>query len=55
MVNVVYAAEPSEMSFLFFLFYIHSAGGIDQLIDAIGGAQDSKLKGVLTKISFITI
>lgn len=45
MVNVVYAAEPSEVSFLFFLFYIASAGNLDQLIEAIGGAQDSKLKG----------
>jgi monoamine oxidase len=44
-IHIVMAVEPSEVSFLYVLFYIHSAGGVDPLINTKGGAQDSKIEG----------
>lgn len=41
----VYACEPNEVSFLFFLFIIKNAGSIDDLIQTENGAQDSKIDG----------
>jgi monoamine oxidase len=43
--RTVFGAEPSELSFLFFLWYAQSAGGMFQLTDFAGGAQDSHLEG----------
>lgn len=43
--RVVFGCELSEMSFLYFLWYVKSAGGIEALIDSRGGAQDRKIKG----------
>ena len=36
----VFAAEPRDVSLLFTLFYIATAGGFDNLINAAGGAQE---------------
>jgi monoamine oxidase len=41
----VWAAEPEELSLLHVLFYIHSAGGLDALVDTHGGAQDARFVG----------
>ena len=43
--QAVWAAEPEELSLLHVLFYVHSAGGIDTLIDTHGGAQDARFAG----------
>jgi monoamine oxidase len=43
--RTVFGAEPSELSFLFFLWYAQSAGGVMQLTDFEGGAQDSHFGG----------
>ncbi|MFB8003693.1 flavin monoamine oxidase family protein [Nocardia sp. NPDC056000] len=43
--NAVWCAEPEEMSALWAQFYIHSAGGIDALINTTGGAQQDRLVG----------
>ena len=44
-VEGVWAAEPEDVSLLHFLFYVHSAGGIDALIDTEGGAQQDRIVG----------
>ena len=44
-VNAVFAAEPEELSFLYFLHYVKSAGGLEALIEAENGAQDSRVIG----------
>lgn len=43
--EAVWAAEPSDVSLLHILFYAHSAGGFDALLDTEGGAQDSRFVG----------
>ena len=44
-VEAVFAAEPLDISLLFALFYIHSAGNLNRLIDTAGGAQESRIVG----------
>lgn len=44
-VNAVFAAEAEELSFYFFLQYIHSAGGLMPLLESENGAQDSRVVG----------
>ena len=43
--RTVFGAEPSELSFLYFLWYAQSAGGLMALTDFEGGAQDAHLHG----------
>jgi len=44
-IEAVFAAEPRDISLLFTLFYIHSAGNLNRLIDTAGGAQESRIVG----------
>jgi monoamine oxidase len=44
-IESVWAAEPSDLSLLHLLFYVHSAGGLDPLFDTEGGAQQDRLVG----------
>ncbi len=44
-VESVFAAEPEDLSLLHVLFYIHSAGGFDALVDTEGGAQQDRVVG----------
>jgi monoamine oxidase len=44
-VQAVWAAEPNDLSLLHMLFYIHSAGGFDALLDTEGGAQQDRIVG----------
>ncbi len=37
--------SPDDVSLLYFLFYLHSAGGLDALENTEGGAQDSRFVG----------
>lgn len=41
----VFSAEPGDLSLLYVLFYIHSAGSLDYLLDTQGGAQQDRLTG----------
>jgi monoamine oxidase len=41
-VQAVFSAEPAELSLLHCLFYLHSGGGIMNLIGVTGGAQESR-------------
>lgn len=44
-VEGVFAAQPEDLSLLHVLFYIHSAGGFDRLVDTEGGAQQDRFVG----------
>jgi monoamine oxidase len=43
--RAVFAAEPSELSFLHFLFYVHSNNGLMPLTTIEGGAQAERFTG----------
>lgn len=45
LVQAVFSAEPRDISFLHFLFYLRSAGGSTKLITVAGGAQESRFVG----------
>ncbi|HEY3729165.1 MAG TPA: FAD-dependent oxidoreductase [Solirubrobacteraceae bacterium] len=46
-VEAVLSQEPRDVSFLYFLFYVHSAGSVEQLVNNAGqgGAQDYRVSG----------
>ncbi len=51
-VRSVFCAEPDELSLLFFLFYLKSAGGLEVLIQAgPGGAQNHLFLGGLHQLA----
>jgi monoamine oxidase len=43
--EAVWCAGPEDMSALWALFYIHSGGGVDSLINTTGGAQQDRIVG----------
>lgn len=43
--EAVWAAQPEDVSLLHVLFYVHSAGGLDRLLDTAGGAQQDRFVG----------
>ena len=46
------AADPCEISFLYFLFYLKSGGGsYMRMVDANNGAQEEKLVGGTQQVS----
>lgn len=50
-IEAVFAAHPRDLSLLHVLFYIHSAGSLERLVDTIGGAQDSRIVGGSQRIA----
>jgi monoamine oxidase len=46
-VEAVLSVEPRDVSFLYFLFYVHAAGSVEQLLNNAGqgGAQDFRVSG----------
>src|SRR5262249_57520027 len=44
-VQAVFAAEPGDLSLLHVLFYSHSGGSFQHLIDTTGGAQQDRFAG----------
>jgi monoamine oxidase len=50
-IEAVFAAEPRDISLLHALFYIASAGTLDNLVDTANGAQDSRFIGGSQSIS----
>lgn len=50
-VNAIFACEPSEISFLYFMHYLHSGGGLMRLADVKGGAQQDKFVGGMQQVS----
>ncbi len=47
----VFGAEAGDLSFLFFLFYLRSAGTLEKLINIVGGAQETRIHGGTQQIS----
>ena len=43
--ELVFGAEPEELSLLYFLFYLQSGGGLDALTEFEGGAQQDHFAG----------
>lgn len=43
-IEAVFSAEPRDLSLLHALFYIHSAGGLMELLAVTGGAQESRFR-----------
>ncbi|MGH2494115.1 MAG: flavin monoamine oxidase family protein [Ktedonobacteraceae bacterium] len=41
-VQAVFSVEPQDLSFLHFLFYIHSGGNLNQLLSVARGAQERR-------------
>lgn len=52
-VEAVLSVEPRDVSFLYFLFYVHSAGSVEVLIGnaGTGGAQDHRVSGGTQRIA----
>lgn len=44
-VEAVWSATSADVSLLHFLFYVHSAGGLEALLDTAGGAQEERFVG----------
>ncbi|MDY7232207.1 flavin monoamine oxidase family protein [Hyalangium rubrum] len=49
--RAIFGAEPRELSFLHFLFYVHSNGGLMPLAEIENGAQAERLEGGAQGIS----
>ncbi len=50
-VRAIFACEPRDLSLLYFLFYVHSGGGLTRLAEVRGGAQESRLAGGAQQLS----
>jgi monoamine oxidase len=52
-VEAVLSVEPRDVSLLYFLFYVHSGGGVNALVGnaGTGGAQDFRVSGGTQRIS----
>src|SRR5215472_13018895 len=50
-IQAVFSVEPRDISLLHVLFYIHSAGSLQQLIGVTGGAQEGRFHGGAQQIS----
>lgn len=50
-VRAIFAAEPSELSFLFFLHYLKQGGGLLKLSEIKNGAQETRLTEGFQEIS----
>jgi monoamine oxidase len=51
--EAVWAAEPAEISLLHILFYIHSAGRFELLLETEGGAQQDRFVGGSQLVSIL--
>lgn len=49
--RMVFAAEPQEISFLYFLFYLRSGKGFEALSEVQNGAQQDRFKGGSQQLS----
>ena len=44
-IQAVFACEPEDVSLLHVLFYVHSAGSLERLVNTAGGAQERRFVG----------
>lgn len=50
-VRAVFASEPAELSWLYFLFYVRAAGGFARLTSVEGGAQQTRIEDGAQRIA----
>lgn len=50
-VLAIFAADPAELSFLHFLFYLRSGGGFLRLAEVVNGAQETRAHGGMQAVS----
>jgi len=50
-IRVIFGADVGELSFLHFLFYVHSGGGLMKLVETHGGNQDLRVRGGTQQLS----
>jgi monoamine oxidase len=50
-IRAVFSVEPADVSLLHVLFYAAAAGGLDDLLDTEGGAQQDRLAGGTQQLS----
>ena len=50
-IQAIFSIEPRDVSLLFILFYIHSAGTLGELINTAGGAQESRIEGGAQRVA----
>src|SRR5262249_29538577 len=49
--NMIFGAEPRDISFLFFLFYLRAGGGFTRLAEVRNGAQQDRFVGGAQELS----
>ena len=52
-IESVFSAQPRDLSLLHVLFYIHSAGSLELLINTEGGAQEARIVGGSQRIALV--
>ena len=50
-IQAIFSIEPRDVSLLFILFYIRSAGSLGELINTAGGAQETRIEGGTQRIA----
>jgi monoamine oxidase len=50
-VRALITAEPADVSLLYFLYYVHAAGGIEPITSVEGGAQERRVVGGTQQLS----
>lgn len=50
-VRAIFVCEPAEVSLLYFLFYVRAAGGLMDLVEIDGGAQQERIHGGAQQLS----
>jgi monoamine oxidase len=49
--EMIFAGDPRDVSFLFFLYYLHAGGGFTRLAEVRNGAQQDRLVGGAQELS----
>jgi monoamine oxidase len=50
-IGAIFAADPQDLSFLHFLFYLQSGGGLEKLAEIQNGAQQTRAHGGFQQVS----
>ncbi|MDS0477065.1 flavin monoamine oxidase family protein [Natrinema sp. 1APR25-10V2] len=51
LLRALFTTEPSEISLLYFLTYLHAGGGIERITGVEGGAQERRIEGGAQQLS----
>lgn len=50
-VRAIFTTEPADLSLLYFLYYVHAAGGIEPITGVEGGGQERRIVGGAQQLS----